>query len=196
MKRKSEPKVLLPRRTFASLILLVALPVACQNEKLNSNSGATTTSNQTANAELRHLPSVDSHTASQRTAVDVARTNQPDDANAKDSETGPKIKITEVPSKGAGSEPIESIAGTVGGVTVTECKVVVFAHTNTWYVQPWIDSYDTAIKNDRTWRTDTHLGSEYAALLVKSSYKAPATTGKLPDIGGLVLAIARVEARK
>lgn len=195
MKRKSEPKALLGRRTFASLILLVALPVACQDENLNSNSGATTPSNQTANAELRHPPSVDSHTASQTTAVDVARTNQPVDANAKDSETGPNIKITEVPSKGAGTEPMESIAGTVSGVTVTECKVVVFAHTNTWYVQPWIDSYDTEIKG-KTWRTDTHLGYEYAALLVKSSYKAPATTGKLPDIGGSVLAIARVNARK
>jgi hypothetical protein len=104
--------------------------------------------------------------------------------------TKPGIQITEAPSKGAGPDKVETIAGTASGVKVTECKIVVFARTNVWYVQPYIDSSDTSINEDGTWRTDTHLGNQYAALLVKTSYKPPSKTGKLPDVGGPVLAIA------
>jgi len=181
MKRKSEPQSLLAKRTLASLIIFVAVPVACQDGNRSSNSGVTTASNQTA---------------SQKTAVDSANPNDgPVDSSGEKDATKPSIHIIEVPSKGAGEVALETIAGTVSGVKVKECKVVIFAHTNTWYVQPYIDSSDTDIRDDNTWRTETHLGSEYAALLVKASYKPPATTGKLPEIGGLVLAIDRVNSR-
>jgi hypothetical protein len=100
-----------------------------------------------------------------------------------------------VPSKGAGPDRVETIAGTAGGVNIAECKVVVFAYTNTWYVQPYIGSSDIAIKENGTWQTDTHLGSQYAALLTKNSYKPPETTGKLPDVGREVLAIVIVSAK-
>jgi len=72
-------------------------------------------------------------------------------------------------------------SGKVDGVNAEDCKVVLFAGTNTWYVQPYMDSYDTPIKEGGTWRNDTHLGAQYAALLVKKSYKPPMTTGKLPS---------------
>lgn len=107
----------------------------------------------------------------------------------------PEIKITEVPPKGAGPTQVERIAGTVSGVNTKECKVVVFAHTDTWYVQPYIEGSDTEIRDSNTWHTDTHLGSEYAALLVKNSYKPPTTTGKLPEVGGQILAIVVVEGK-
>jgi hypothetical protein len=110
--------------------------------------------------------------------------------------TEPRIQITEVPSKGAGPDALETIAGKVSGVKGTECKVVIFAGTDIWYVQPYINSSDTSISEDGTWRTDTHLGNRYAALLVKSSYKPPTTTGKLPAVGGAVLAIATVDAKQ
>jgi hypothetical protein len=107
----------------------------------------------------------------------------------------PSIQITEVPPKGAGPDRVERIAGTVNGVNIKECKVIVFAHGDTWYVQPYIESPDTEIRDSNTWQTDTHLGSQYAALLVKSSYKPPSTTGRLPDVGGPILAIDVVEAK-
>src|SRR6185503_14074217 len=107
----------------------------------------------------------------------------------------PEIKITEVPPKGAGPDRVERIAGTVSGVNTKECKVIVFAQTDTWYVQPYIETSDIEIKNSNTWQTDTHLGSQYAALLVNSSYKPPRTTGILPEVGGQILAIVVVDAK-
>jgi len=107
----------------------------------------------------------------------------------------PEIQITEVPPQGAGPNRVERIAGTVSGVNTKECKVIVFAQTDTWYVQPYIEASDTEIKNSKTWQTDTHLGSQYAALLVNNSYKPPRTTGRLPDVGGLILAIVVVDAK-
>lgn len=107
----------------------------------------------------------------------------------------PSIAIINVPSKGAGPDRMEPIAGTVDGVNAKDCRVVVFARTNTWYVQPHAASPYTTIGNDGKWETDTHLGDEYAALLVKSSQKPPATTDTLPEVGGDVLAIAKVPAK-
>ena len=109
--------------------------------------------------------------------------------------TKPEIQITEVPSRGAGPDRLERIAGTVRGVNIKDCKVIVFARTDTWYVQPYIEASDTEIKNSNTWQTDTHLGSEYAALLVNNSYKPPSTTGRLPEVGGPILAIVVVDAK-
>lgn len=105
-------------------------------------------------------------------------------------QTQPSIAITLVPPAGAGSDTWGTIAGEVQGVNVEECFVVPFAYGgDTWYVQPWVASPYTSIDKDGAWRTGTHLGIEYAALLVKSSYMPPATTDTLPKVGGDVLAI-------
>lgn len=108
----------------------------------------------------------------------------------------PAIAITTVPPRGEGPDRMELIAGTVSGVDVSQCKVVVFAKTDTWYVQPTIAEPYTSVEPGGRWETDTHLGYEYAALLVRPSYKAPATVGALPAVGGNVLAFARVRARQ
>jgi hypothetical protein len=105
------------------------------------------------------------------------------------------ITITRIPPRGAGPDAMETIAGGVGGVDVTKCKVVVFARTNTWYVQPYAASPYTTIGDDGKWETKVHLGDEYAVLLVETSYKPPATTDTLPKVTGPVLAVARVSAR-
>ena len=60
----------------------------------------------------------------------------------------PSIQITEIPRKGAGPDETERIAGTVTGANDEECKVVIFAHTDTWYVEPYRDSSDTPIGKD------------------------------------------------
>jgi hypothetical protein len=118
---------------------------------------------------------------------------RPKNSGERNSKAG--IAITRAPSKGAGPDRMEAIAGTVDGVNVKDCRVVVFARTNTWYVQPFAASPYTTISNDGKWETDTHLGDEYAALLVKPSYKPPDTTDTLPEVGGDVLAIVRVPAK-
>jgi len=107
----------------------------------------------------------------------------------------PAIQITVIPPKGGGPDRLETIAGTAGGVDFKEHSVVIFCRTNTWYVQPFADSPYTSIDERGKWQTEIHLGLEYAALLVKPSYKPPATTNMLPAVGGLVLAVARVPAK-
>ncbi|MGH9822573.1 MAG: hypothetical protein ACREDR_04900, partial [Blastocatellia bacterium] len=83
----------------------------------------------------------------------------------------PSIKITVVPPSGEGSERMERIAGTVSGADFKSCKVVIFARTNKWYVQPYTNNPKTSIGSDGKWETTTHLGYEYAALLVRSDYE-------------------------
>jgi hypothetical protein len=39
--------------------------------------------------------------------------------------------------------------------------------------------------------SETHGGTEFAALLVKTSYKPEATCGTIPGVGGDVIAVAK-----
>ena len=110
--------------------------------------------------------------------------------------TEPRIQLTLIPPKGGGPDRLDRIAGNASGVDVTRWRVVIFAlGGNIWYVQPYTASPFTAIASDGKWENDTHLGSEYAALLVRPTYKPPDTTVALPQVGGEVLAIARVRAK-
>lgn len=195
MKCQPEIKGSLSTRSLVSLITVMVLSAACSNA--GSNNVALSQNNQTTNARVERIATPNNQNNSQTDATDVANTNhQPSNNAGEKNATKPSIQITDVPSKGAGPEAMERIAGTVSGVNVKECKVVIFTHTDKWYVQPYIDSPDTPIRDDGTWDNDTHLGSEYAALLVKVSYKPPATTGTLPNVGGTVLAIARTTAKQ
>jgi hypothetical protein len=109
----------------------------------------------------------------------------------------PGIQIIDIPPKGSGPDRTEPISGKVSGVDGSKWKVVIFARSdNKWFVQPYVGSSDTAIRDDGTWGSDTHLGSEYAALLVETSYRPTTILDRLPDVSGPVLAIARVRARE
>ena len=46
------------------------------------------------------------------------------------------------------------------------------------------------IRSDQHWQNSTHLGTEYAALLVEPGYRPPETTDNLPQKGGPVIAVA------
>ena len=123
----------------------------------------------------------------------LGQTNDKKDANKA---AEPSIQITVVPPRGVGEDSNGTIGGKASGANSKECKVVIFARTDKWYVQPTVSSPFTPIGEDGQWETDIHLGYEYAALLVKSSYEPPATTGTLPKVAGTVLAITRVPAKK
>ncbi len=69
-------------------------------------------------------------------------------------------------------------------------RIVLFARSGDWYVQPFVDRQFTTIQPDSTWRNSTHLGTEYAALLVEPEYIPPSRTGSLPAPGGQVIAVA------
>ncbi len=105
----------------------------------------------------------------------------------------PAITITQVPQfdEKGGPERLGTIKGKVQGADdCKDCKVVLFAYTNTWWVQPVADSPDTAVVNGK-FESETHLGTAYAAMLVRSTYRAPATIARLPNVGGDILAIDR-----
>jgi signal transduction histidine kinase len=71
----------------------------------------------------------------------------------------------------------------------------LYARSGAWYVQPYADQPFTTINPDSTWSNSTHLGTEYAALLVKPDYTPPSLTIELPALGDGVLAVTIKEGR-
>lgn len=69
-------------------------------------------------------------------------------------------------------------------------RIVLFAKSGTWWVQPFSNKPYTTIRPDSTWESQTHMGTEYAALLVESGYSPPKTTDTLPPTGNGVVAVA------
>lgn len=105
----------------------------------------------------------------------------------------PSIEFTRLPPAGEGSPDIlRAIEGKVTGAQPGQ-KVVLFAHSGVWWVQPLAAQPFTPIQRDSTWKTSTHPGSAYAALLVNGDYKPPATIPDLPRKGGGVEAIVTAE---
>jgi hypothetical protein len=73
--------------------------------------------------------------------------------------------------------------------------VVLYAKSGTWWVQPISANPFTPVNADGTWSSKTHLGSEYAALLVDRDFYPPRTTDVLPEMGHGVFAVATVAGK-
>ncbi len=108
----------------------------------------------------------------------------------------PKISVrfVNVPRGGyGGPEIIEPISGSVSG-SVSGQQIVLYAKNGAWWwVQPFRSRPLTKIESDTTWNTVTHIGAEYAALLVTPGYQPQAKIGTLPPVGSGVLAVATVK---
>jgi hypothetical protein len=119
--------------------------------------------------------------------------------SAQNTGSSPKIAITGIPHAGQGGPgPTEEISGTASGPNLRDLRVVIYAYAGgQWWVQPTVANPMTSIDaSSGKWETDTHLGRNYAALLVRSSYKAPATSDSIPAVGGDVLATDTVAGKK
>jgi hypothetical protein len=90
---------------------------------------------------------------------------------------------------------METIAGRVIGAKSGQ-QVVLFARSGTWWVQPFSSKQFTPIQQDFTWSSPTHLGTEYAALLVEPGYSPPDTADVLPGKGAGVIAVATVDGKR
>jgi len=104
----------------------------------------------------------------------------------------PSIEFSRVPKADeGGSESRAVIDGRVTGARPGE-RIVLFARSGAgvWWVQPFANQPFTAIEAESLWENSTHLGTEYAALLVSPDYHPPETTPNLPARGGEVLAVA------
>jgi hypothetical protein len=105
----------------------------------------------------------------------------------------PSITLTQVPEAGGGgSQRVAPIAGRVTGARPGQ-RVVLFAKSGIWWVQPFVAKPFTEIAADATWKSTTHLGTEYAALLVEPGYQPPATVESLPASGGTIVAVATMK---
>lgn len=105
----------------------------------------------------------------------------------------PTIEFTRLPPAGEGSPDIvDSIAGRVTGARPGQ-RIVLFARSGVWWVQPLAEKPFTTIQQDSTWKNSTHPGTAYAALLVNAGYKPPVTVNSLPHKGGPVQAVATAD---
>jgi len=104
----------------------------------------------------------------------------------------PSIEFSRLPKADeGGSESRAIIEGRVTGAQPGQ-KIVLFARSGAglWWVQPFANQPFTAIQTESRWENSTHLGTEYAALLVGPGYSPPETAEKLPAKGGAVVAVA------
>jgi len=115
------------------------------------------------------------------------------DCHSQKSDANPTIEFTKIPPAAQGGrEKVDSIAGRVKGYRPGE-KIVIYAHSGPWWVQPWPDQALIPIQADSTWSTSTHLGFEYAALLVEPGYRPSTTLDVAPTQGGSVVSLAIVK---
>jgi hypothetical protein len=102
----------------------------------------------------------------------------------------PVVEFTTIPPAAQGGrERVDTIAGRVSGARPGQ-QIVVYARSGPWWVQPWPDKAFIPIKANSTWSTTTHLGFEYAALLVEPGYHPPSTIDTVPVAGGSVIAVS------
>jgi hypothetical protein len=107
------------------------------------------------------------------------------------------VVFTTVPVAGHGPTSRGDVAGLVRDLsTPSKFKVVVYAHTDKWYVQPLASDPLTDIASDGAWSTWTHLGNRYAALVVRPEYRPAETLDALPSVGGMIVAKSEVPARE
>src|SRR5271170_3671191 len=112
---------------------------------------------------------------------------------SRQSNTAPVIEFTKIPPAAQGGrERVDTVAGRVVGARAGQ-QMVVYARSGPWWVQPWPDNALIPIQSDSTWTTPTHLGFEYAALLVDPGYHPPPTMDVAPTLGGPVVLVKIVK---
>lgn len=89
---------------------------------------------------------------------------------------------------------MDTIAGRVIGGRPGEL-IVLYARSGSWWVQPLANQPFTAIQANSKWRNSTHLGDQYAALLVEPTFQPPLRTDVLPASGNAVVTVAVVNGR-
>jgi exo-beta-1,3-glucanase (GH17 family) len=110
----------------------------------------------------------------------------------------PLIEIQRAAACGEVGLSPTKISGRVCGLPNKERSkypVVIYAYTDRWYIQPLAASPYVKISGSGKWRSFTHMGSKYAALLVKQNYLPSPTLDALPEVGGDVLAICVAECK-
>jgi hypothetical protein len=115
--------------------------------------------------------------------------------NSRHTSHRPTIEFTQVPpAEEGGPEKLDHIEGRVNGARSGQ-QLVLFAKAGSWWIQPLANQPFTSIEPDSTWKSSTHLGTEYAALLVDPGYDPPAKVDVLPGEGGKVAAVSIIKGK-
>lgn len=105
----------------------------------------------------------------------------------------PAIEVTKTPIASIGGpDQMGDIGGRVRNATAGQ-QIVIYAHSGVWWIQPFANQPFTRIQPDGSWKNFTHLGTEYAALLVDSGYAPSSKIVALPVEGGGVAALTIVK---
>lgn len=107
-----------------------------------------------------------------------------------------EIVLEQIPVAGVGgASTMAPIRGRVKGAKPGQ-RVVLYAKSGLWWVQPFGNRMFTEIRSDGSWQNETHLGSDYAALLVEPGYVAPKKAADLPQEGNGVVVLVTQAGRK
>ena len=108
----------------------------------------------------------------------------------------PGISFTRVPAADKdGYDKFAAIEGIARSFHPGQQIVLYSKSEELWWLQPVTDHPFTKIQDDSTWKTQIHLGTEYAALLVDPGYNPPETSETLPSPGGGIEAIGVVKGQ-
>ncbi len=100
--------------------------------------------------------------------------------------TSPEIRVIGSP----GTDPeLRNVSGVIDGLGDPEkYKIVLYARTDHWYVQPFLSQTSTDITANGAWAGETHFGNAYGALVVDLDYYPEPVVDALPPLGGKVKA--------
>ena len=111
----------------------------------------------------------------------------------RDEGSRPVIHFSRIPqSDSDGRSRNDIIEGSVTGARAGQ-QLVLYARSGKWWVQPLVNQPFTQLqKKTFKWTNATHLGTEYAALVVEPGFRPPAILDTLPEAGAQVAAVASV----
>jgi hypothetical protein len=102
----------------------------------------------------------------------------------------PDVQITLVPAANPGGPvQLDFIEGRANDAKPGQ-QIVLYARSGIWWIQPFANQPFTKIQPDSTWRNSTHLGTDYAAILVEPGFHPATKLTTLPAEGNGVVAIA------
>jgi hypothetical protein len=73
-------------------------------------------------------------------------------------------------------------------------QIVLYTRSGIWWIQPFANQPFTNIQPDGSWTNTTHLGTEYAALLVAPGYHPASKLKELPEAANGIVAVAVFKA--
>jgi hypothetical protein len=109
---------------------------------------------------------------------------------------GPSIEFTRIPQADPnGREKHDIIEGLVKGGRTGQ-QLVLYSRSGRWWAQPLASNPFTTLRTNFHWSNATHLGTEYAALLVEPGFRPAPVLDSLPARGADVAAVAFVAGQK